>query len=152
MNKIAKIIDNESPRLLEIYEHGSVFGAAEPTDEALQTHGYVRVLETPQPRSPYDLARTVAEVEGVWRIVWEPLPTANEIVTDRTEREKTRVRLRRDKFIQDMQWRYERYARETRLGVPPQDDIAALDVYVQALADIPQQPGFPWDVAWPDLP
>lgn len=152
MSRIAKITDGEPARLLETYEYGALFGSTEPTDADLQAHGCVRVLPTQQPRSAYDLVQTVAQVNGVWQLVWEPLPTAAETVADRTVREKTRLRLLRDKLIEDTQWRYERHARQTRLGLTPQDDLAALDNYVQALADLPQQPGFPWGVSWPEVP
>lgn len=61
------------------------------------------------------------------------------------------VRADRDFRINEVAWRYERNAREVRLGLTPTDDIAALDKYVQALADVPSQNGFPDKVKWPTL-
>lgn len=61
------------------------------------------------------------------------------------------VRAERDRLIGEVQWRYERHAREVRLGLEPSDDIKALDAYVQALADVPKQKGFPGKVKWPVL-
>lgn len=58
----------------------------------------------------------------------------------------------RNRRIAAIQWRYERQAREVRLGLTPTDDIAALDTYVQALADVPAQPGFPSTIEWPVAP
>lgn len=62
------------------------------------------------------------------------------------------VRAIRDSRIQELQWRYERNARENRLGLPNTDSIEALDKYVQALADVTQQKGFPEKVKWPVNP
>lgn len=62
------------------------------------------------------------------------------------------IRAVRDGKIADIAWRYERIARQERLGITPTDNIAALDAYVQALADITLQPTFPQSVTWPELP
>lgn len=59
---------------------------------------------------------------------------------------------RRTYLFQQLSWRYERYQRETRMGITPKDDIAALDQYAQALADLPQQPGWPRTITWPTSP
>lgn len=64
---------------------------------------------------------------------------------------KDMVRNRRTMLIRELDWRYVRYAREVRLSLTPTDDIAKLDAYVQALADIPKQSGFPTEVEWPTL-
>ena len=50
----------------------------------------------------------------------------------------------------DTDWRYLRYDRELRLGLTPTDDIQKLDLYMQALADITQQPD-PFNITWPEL-
>lgn len=60
------------------------------------------------------------------------------------------VRADRDARIDAVTWRYERHARETRLGMVTTDNLTTLDTYVQALADVPNQPGFPTSVNWPD--
>jgi hypothetical protein len=68
------------------------------------------------------------------------------------------VRAERDRRIQDITWRIERYESETRQGQATTDDIAFLDAYVQALRDLPGQEGFPWQgpedeaVPWPEEP
>lgn len=61
------------------------------------------------------------------------------------------VRADRDARINAVAWRYERYARESRLGIPTTDSLAALDTYIQALADVPNQAGFPITIVWPIL-
>ena len=72
---------------------------------------------------------------------------------DEAQTEKIAKKLReiRDNTIKSLSWRYERHAREIRLGLDPTDDIAVLDNYAQELADVPQQPGFPKTVNWPTL-
>ena len=40
--------------------------------------------------------------------------------------------------------------REERMGLPHKD-ISAIDAYMQALADIPDQAGFPFEITWPAL-
>lgn len=60
------------------------------------------------------------------------------------------IRFQRNQKINDTQWRYERYARLDRLGLPQIDNIVSLDTYVQALADITKQAD-PNNVNWPVL-
>jgi len=74
----------------------------------------------------------------------------------KTQAEKDReqadvVRAKRDRLIDREDWRYTRYNSEVRQGLTPSDDIVAFDAYIQALRDIPDQAGFPWDVEWPIL-
>ena len=61
------------------------------------------------------------------------------------------TRSERDRRINAEMWRYDRAAREARLGITPTDDIDTLDAYIQALADVPQQAGFPDNIEWPTL-
>ena len=74
----------------------------------------------------------------------------------KTQAEKDReqadvVRAKRDRLIDKEDWRYTRYNSEVRQGLTPSDDIVALDTYIQALRDIPDQAGFPWEIEWPTL-
>lgn len=62
------------------------------------------------------------------------------------------VRADRDRRIEAMIWRVQRYESEVRQGATTTDDIAVLDAYLQALRDVPQQDGFPLNVSWPDVP
>lgn len=62
------------------------------------------------------------------------------------------ARAQRDTLLEQFTWRYERHARETRLGGETTDTLSVLDVYAQALADVPQQDGFPATIDWPTLP
>lgn len=62
------------------------------------------------------------------------------------------ARTYRDNLINSVAWQYERNTREVRLGLTPTDDLALLDAYVQALADVPKQVGFPDSITWPVAP
>lgn len=62
------------------------------------------------------------------------------------------VRAKRDGLLNDISWRYERHAREARLGIETTDSLSALDTYAQALAVVPQQEGFPATINWPEVP
>jgi len=64
----------------------------------------------------------------------------------------TRIRSKRDLLINEFGGRYQRYERETRLSLPHKLTIEQIDLYMQALADITLQPGFPQKVSWPEAP
>lgn len=80
---------------------------------------------------------------GNWTKVAPPLTT---------EQLAAAARSKRDMRIAAMSWRYERNARETRLGLGTTDNLSDLDTYTQALADITGQVGFPTDILWPVSP
>lgn len=65
-----------------------------------------------------------------------------------TQAQWDRVRTTRYHLMQDIEWRYTRYDRQVRMGLPTTDDISTLDTYMQALADITTQTD-PWDIVWP---
>ncbi len=68
------------------------------------------------------------------------------------------VRAERDRRIAAIVWRVERHQREVRMGLAPTEDISILDAYIQALCDMPEQPGFSWtgpddpNCPWPEEP
>ena len=67
------------------------------------------------------------------------------------ETQWTAIRNQRDDMIARLSWRYERYYRLERLGLPQKDDINILDKYVQDLTDIPQKQNDPFNIVWPIL-
>lgn len=81
----------------------------------------------------------------------EDIKTAEMLEQERYESECENVRAKRDRLIDREDWRYTRHNSEVRQGLTPSDDIVALDTYIQALRDIPEQAGFPWNVEWPTL-
>ena len=91
-----------------------------------------------------------SECEGLARLI------DGTLFLGKTQAEKDReqadvVRAKRDRLIDREDWRYTRYNSEVRQGLTPSDDIVALDTYIQALRDIPDQAGFPWEIEWPKL-
>jgi len=62
------------------------------------------------------------------------------------------IKTKRDELISAQDWRYARHVREVRLSLSPHDDISKLDTYIQALANITKQTGYPYGVTWPVAP
>lgn len=114
--------------------------------------GYYPLKYTTKPESANDLEMTPMQVNGEWVVAWNEVDTPADVAEKRTSTKARIVRQLRDLKIAQVAWRYERYARQVRFGQVPVDDIVALDTYVQTLADLPQQYGFPWEVVWPDAP
>lgn len=96
------------------------------------------VAETPDIQD-YDIDITLNNVQ-----IWFPKNFREE------QRLWAEIRRIRDQKIKDVEWRYNRYARETRLGATPTDNITALDTYIQALADITEQEDSA-NISWPTL-
>lgn len=74
-----------------------------------------------------------------------PQPTTEELAES--------IRAKRDAKIEALSWRLERYERQKAGGLETTDTgewyLDALQ-YLQALRDVPQQPGFPHTVEWPE--
>lgn len=70
------------------------------------------------------------------------------------------LRFERDARINSVLWMRERHTDELELGTEPTltpEQYTALLTYIQALRDLPAQPGAPWDgggelTPWPELP
>lgn len=75
---------------------------------------------------------------------WLSVPTLAALARD--------ARAERDRRMAAFAWRYDRYDRETRLKRTRTDTLTTLDAYMQALADVPTQPGFPGAITWPAEP
>lgn len=97
-------------------------------------------------------ANTIINVDGSI-IFTPPEPPSNDELF-------SRLRSERDTRINSVLWMRERHAGELELGkettLTP-EQYTALLTYIQALRDIPAQPGAPWDgggelTPWPDMP
>ena len=78
------------------------------------------------------------------------LTTSNEAI----EQRKQEVRAERDRRIDAIQWRIERYQTQNAAGLETTDTMEqykAILLYVQALRDVPEQEGFPENVTWPEM-
>lgn len=87
----------------------------------------------------------------------EPVPEdAKEVVYEIHKRSVIEIanamRGYRDAMIARVEWRVARCQRLARLELPQVDDAAELDAYIQALADVPEQEGFPSEIVWPKEP
>lgn len=82
-------------------------------------------------------------------VVYEPSPEDIQLQQKlRTRDQWNLIRGERDTKMTDFEWRYTRYHRQVRLGETPVDDIALMDAYMQALADITTQTD-PFNIIWP---
>ena len=97
-------------------------------------------------------ANTVVDADGGITFTPPEPPSDNELFS--------RLRSERDTRISAVLWMRERHADELALGKEASltpEQYAALLTYIQALRDLPAQPGAPWDgggelTPWPELP
>lgn len=133
-------------RILTYSGHSYQFDNADDADRFVGQHADARELTAAEIEAAFgDNARhvgphnTTVDAEGVITFGYALPPQA------------PAVRAERDRRIEAIAWRVERYLSETRLGLTPTDDITAIDAYIQALRDVPDQAGFPAAVTWPEL-
>ena len=72
-----------------------------------------------------------------------------------TEQKAAEARAERDRRIDAIRWRIERYQTQEAAGLETTDTAEhykAILLYVQALRDIPAQAGFPDAIEWPEEP
>lgn len=78
------------------------------------------------------------------------LTTSDEAI----EQLKQEARAERDRRIDAIRWRIERYQTQAAAGIETTDtaeQYKAILLYVQALRDVPKQEGFPENVTWPEM-
>lgn len=106
---------------------------------------------TPHDEEMRELIRRFAQEEGYREKRGEDLSWSVEKIPEKTEAEKREeaeksVRAKRDSQISETDYLL---ASDYPISA---EDLEAVKVYRQALRDVPQQEGFPFDVVWPDLP
>lgn len=72
-----------------------------------------------------------------------------------TEEKAAEVRAERDRRIEAIRWRIERYQTQEEAGLETTETAEhykAILLYVQALRDVPEQSGFPEAIEWPEEP
>ncbi len=62
------------------------------------------------------------------------------------------IKAQRDLHISQAEWRRTRHQDEVTLGMEPTEPLLPILEYIQALREVPQQEGFPVNVAWPVPP
>lgn len=107
--------------------------------------------QTPHDIEMRSLIQKFAQEEGYREKRGEDLSWSVEKIPEKTEAEKREeaeksVRAKRDSLISETDYLL---ASDYPISA---EDLEAVKVYRQALRDVPQQEGFPFDVVWPDLP
>lgn len=83
---------------------------------------------------------------GIWRQAYVVAPM-NDAEKDKADsHQASSVRAERNRRISDTDWLI---IKTLEAGQPQDFSVSA---YRQALRDIPSQPNFPWDIAWPEMP
>ena len=75
--------------------------------------------------------------------------------TEAIEQKKAEARAERDRRIDAIRWRIERYQTQKAAGLETTDTAEhykAILLYVQDLRDVPEQAGFPDAIEWPEEP
>lgn len=117
--------------------------------------GYVVIHPTPKPLETKDVMVKLKDElifgDGKYQRQYETVPVPEYLRASRLAKQWKLVRQQRDARMRAFSWRYERHARELRLGFTPTDDLAKLDQYMQSLADITKQDD-PFRIQWPEIP
>jgi hypothetical protein len=116
------------------------------SDEIFSAYGVERVFFATRPEVTY--AQELKEgdpvlKDGRWNQTFTVVDLAEEEVAGRTAQRAEEVRAERNQKISESDW--------TQLPDAPVNK-EAWATYRQALRDIPQQAGFPWNVVWPIKP
>lgn len=120
----------------------------QPLTDASLPEGVVSV-EMNNPPIPTRPLQTVERQDapvlesGRWRLAYTVRDMTNEEAAQLTEAKKNEVRAERNRLIAESDW--------TQVADAPVDK-AAWAAYRQVLRNITSQPGFPFEVQWPDTP
>jgi hypothetical protein len=114
-------------------------------DATLARFNVARVASTPRPADDHtkDFSVTAEQVNGAWVEKWVATNVSAEEVANRTANQANNVRAERDQKLTETDW--------TQVADAPVNQTAWA-TYRQALRDVPEQSGFPWDVVWPIKP
>ena len=117
------------------------------TPEILQALGADMVLEGPQAQpTRYQTAFRdgVQQIDGQWYTKYSVADLDADGIAAKDAEQAKSVRQTRDQRLKDSDWTQ---------GKDMPDNISTVwATYRQALRDVPQQAGFPWDVQWPQQP
>jgi hypothetical protein len=132
------------------------------TEEVLEAIGADLVFEGPQaattPPYEYSTRQGIEQVEGKWYTKYVAGPIFTDTPEATAAEQETAYKARMD----DQQATSVRADRNARLAATDWMVVKTLEAgqlqdfpvaaYRQALRDIPSQPGFPWDIIWPEAP
>lgn len=124
-------------------------GFDENSGEEFETpDGYIVVKDTPPPEVELNYNQKIIDdlpklEDGEWKRVWTVQSLTPEELEFKTQRFSSYIREERNKILATTDW--------TQLPDSPVDGSIWVS-YRQDLRNIPSQPGFPWEVEWPNLP
>lgn len=104
------------------------------------------VFEGPQPtvtRYQFVARQGVIQIGDKWHTNYVAIDMSPEAQTALDAQQAANVRTERNRRLAESDW--------TQLPDSPPDALA-WGVYRKALRDLPSQPGFPWDIIWPEAP
>lgn len=113
---------------------------------------YAPVFGIPEPVYNPDSQRieqtTPVMRNGKWEQAWKVVELSADQKTTKQQQKylsaSQTIRSDRNALLRDSDW--------TQLADTPGQIRAAYVAYRQALRDLPSQPGFPWEVTWPQQP
>ncbi len=108
--------------------------------------GYVEVVDVPPPIVDHTKAVNLGTpelIDGIWYQTWVIRNLTPEELEKQTEVQAEGVRMERNRRLAESDW--------TQLPDAPVDHVAWA-TYRQELRDVTAQPGFPWNVVWPEKP
>lgn len=119
------------------------------TEELINEFGGDVVFEGPQAspgRYQYSYQDGVELIDGKWYTKWSVGDLDDEAKAAKDAQQAVSVREDRNKRLAATDWRVIKHL-ELNENIP-----GVWEVYRQALRDVPDQPGFPWEVTWPNEP
>jgi len=106
----------------------------------------VRIVPAPSQDHTKNITEGLPENVNGWQQTWVVTDATADEIAQRTQAQADAVRQQRMEFLQESDW--------TQLDDSPLSNVqkAAWATYRQALRDVTQQAGFPWEVQWPTKP
>ncbi len=104
------------------------------------------VFEGPQPtttRYQFVARQGVIQIGDKWHTNYVAIDMSPEAQAALDAQQAANVRIERNRLLAESDW--------TQLPDSPPDALV-WGVYRKALRDLPSQPGFPWDIIWPEAP
>lgn len=123
------------------------FPISGPSDEFLSEMGYAKVnVFRPHNQRSEKLIPCQPIYEEPWVYTVEVVPKTVEEIEAETQSEALKVRDTRNKLLASCDWTQ---LADVSLSIEQKENW---NIYRQALRDVPDQAGFPWDVQWPLSP
>lgn len=116
-------------------------------NDTLARFNVVRVVVTGAPECDHtktanETTPAFSQERNRWEQQWQIVDLSPEQIEANTQAEAAQVRAERDRRLSETDWRF-------RSDMNPSQEWKD---YCQSLRDVPEQPGFPFDIAWPAKP